>query len=109
MGCASPSWSPCAGTPSTLNTGVCMLAGSKAVPNQFIHCPGASYGLWRRFKREQEPASAFIFTSERGAPFTSAGFRKMIARLGVVASFDFPVHPHMLRHACGYHLANRGV
>jgi type 1 fimbriae regulatory protein FimB/type 1 fimbriae regulatory protein FimE len=63
----------------------------------------------RRLKREQQPGSPFIFTSERGAPFTTAGFRKMIARLGVVASFDFPVHPHMLRHACGYQLANQGV
>ena len=62
----------------------------------------------RRLKREQEPASAFIFTSERVAPFTPAGFRKMIARLGVAADFDFPVHPHMLRHACGYKLANDG-
>ena len=25
------------------------------------------------------------------------------------SEFDFPVHPHMLRHACGYQLANRGV
>ena len=62
----------------------------------------------RRHKREQEPPSPFIFTSERGAAFTPAGFRKMIARLGVVAGFDFPVHPHMLRHACGYKLANDG-
>src|SRR5262245_4466525 len=29
----------------------------------------------RRLKREQDPASPFIFTSERGAPFTPAGFR----------------------------------
>ena len=63
----------------------------------------------RRLKREHEPASPFIFTSERGAPFSSAGFRKMLARLGAAASFDFSVHPHMLRHASGYHLANRGV
>jgi type 1 fimbriae regulatory protein FimB/type 1 fimbriae regulatory protein FimE len=63
----------------------------------------------RRLKRDQLPESPFIFTSERGAPFTPAGFRKMIARLGVAAGFDFPVHPHMLRHACGYQLANRGV
>jgi integrase len=63
----------------------------------------------RRLKREQEPQSPFIFTSERGAPLTTAGFRKLIARLGVAAKFDFPVHPHMLRHACGYQLANRGV
>ena len=33
----------------------------------------------------------------------------MVARLGVVADFGFPVHPHMLRHACGYKLANDGV
>ena len=63
----------------------------------------------RRLKREQEPQSPFIFTSERGAPLTTAGFRKLIARLGLAAKFDFPVHPHMLRHACGYQLANRGV
>ena len=53
----------------------------------------------RRLKREQEPASPFIFTSERGAPFTPAGFRKMVARLGVAADLGVPVHPHMLRHA----------
>jgi len=63
----------------------------------------------RRLKRDQDPASPFIFTSERGAPFTTAGFRKMIARLGVAARFDFPVHPHMLRHACGFVLANKGT
>jgi integrase len=63
----------------------------------------------RRLKREQDPASPFVFASERGAPFTTAGFRKMVARLGVAASFDFPVHPHMLRHACGFKLANDGV
>ena len=62
----------------------------------------------RRLKREQDP-SLSIFTSERGAPFTPAGFRKMVARLGVAANLGFPVHPHMLRHACGFKLANDGV
>jgi integrase len=63
----------------------------------------------RRLQREQEPKSPFVFTSERGAPFSTAGWRKMVARLGVAAGFDFPVHPHMLRHACGFKLANDGV
>jgi integrase len=63
----------------------------------------------RRLKREQEPASPFVFTSERGSPFTAAGFRKMVARLGAAAGFEYPVHPHMLRHACGFKLANDGV
>jgi type 1 fimbriae regulatory protein FimB/type 1 fimbriae regulatory protein FimE len=52
--------------------------------------------------------SSFVFTSERGSPFTTAGFRKMVARLGVEAGFKFGVHPHMLRHATGYALANKG-
>ena len=61
----------------------------------------------RRLRRETE-ASPFIFVSERGAPFSVAGFQKLIARAGEKAGFDFPVHPHMLRHACGYALANAG-
>jgi type 1 fimbriae regulatory protein FimB/type 1 fimbriae regulatory protein FimE len=52
--------------------------------------------------------SPFVFVSERGAPFTTAGFAKMVARLGVAAKFKFAVHPHMLRHACGFALANKG-
>lgn len=63
----------------------------------------------RRLEREQQPKSPFVFTSERGSPFAPAGFRKMIARLGVAAKFDVGIHPHMLRHGCGYKLANDGV
>jgi integrase len=63
----------------------------------------------RRLKREQQPKSDFVFTSERGAPFTTAGFSKMIERAGTEAGFPFKAHPHMLRHACGYTLANKGV
>jgi integrase len=62
----------------------------------------------RRLQREQEPKSPFVFTSERGAPFTTAGFARMIERAGIEAKFGFKAHPHMLRHACGYALANRG-
>ena len=70
---------------------------------------GRELRVLRRLQREQEPTSPFVFTSERGSPFTTAGFRKMVARLGVAAGFDVPVHPHMLRHACGFKLANDGV
>jgi integrase len=63
----------------------------------------------RRLQREQEPKSAFVFTSERGSPFTTAGFARMVERVGIVAGFDFKAHPHMLRHACGFALANKGV
>jgi integrase len=62
----------------------------------------------RRLQREQEPKSPFVFTSERGTPFTTAGFVRMIERAGVEAGLGFKAHPHMLRHACGYALANKG-
>ena len=32
----------------------------------------------------------------------------MIERVGRVAKLSFKARPHMLRHACGYALANRG-
>jgi integrase len=58
----------------------------------------------RRLQREQESKSPFVFTLERGAPFTTAGFVRMIERAGVEARFGFKPHPHMLRHA-GYALS----
>ena len=62
----------------------------------------------RRLQREQEPKSAYVFVSERCDPFSTAGFARMVERAGVEAKLAFKAHPHMLRHACGYALANRG-
>jgi type 1 fimbriae regulatory protein FimB/type 1 fimbriae regulatory protein FimE len=56
----------------------------------------------------QEPKSPFLFTSERGAPFTTAGFTHTVERVGKTAKLSFKAHLYMLRHACGYALANRG-
>ena len=38
-----------------------------------------------------------------------AGFKKELARWGMTAKIAFPVNPHMLRHVCGYALANLGM
>jgi integrase len=62
----------------------------------------------RKLQREQEPKSPFVFTSERGSPFTTAGFARLVERAGAAAGFKFKAHPHMLRHACGFALANKG-
>jgi type 1 fimbriae regulatory protein FimE len=39
---------------------------------------------------------------------TTDNVRKLVARSGQLAGLPFPVHPHMLRHACGFKLANDG-
>jgi type 1 fimbriae regulatory protein FimB/type 1 fimbriae regulatory protein FimE len=62
----------------------------------------------RRLQREQE-LGRYVFMSERGAPMSPVGFRRMLERLGKAAKMAFGVHPHMLRHACGFKLANQGV
>ena len=39
---------------------------------------------------------------------TPAGFRETRARIGEASVLAFAVHPPMLRHACGFKLANDG-
>ena len=62
----------------------------------------------RKLQREQEPKSPFVFTTERGSPFSTSGFAKLVERAGEAAKLSFPAHPHMLRHSCGFALANKG-
>jgi type 1 fimbriae regulatory protein FimB/type 1 fimbriae regulatory protein FimE len=61
----------------------------------------------RRIQRDYQ-YSPYVFTGERKGPLTDSTVRKMVARAGTAAGLDFPVHPHMLRHAAGYKLANGG-
>jgi integrase len=60
----------------------------------------------RRLQRESD-TSPFVFVSERGSPFTTAGFARMVER-AAAAGLKLKAHPHMLREACGYALADRG-
>jgi type 1 fimbriae regulatory protein FimE len=68
---------------------------------------GSEIRALRRLQREQ-PQSRHVFLTERLSPVSAAGFRKTLGRIGEDSKFPFPVHPHMLRHACGYKLANDG-
>jgi site-specific recombinase XerD len=61
----------------------------------------------RRHQRES-PWSPFVFVSERGAPMSAPGFSRMVEGAVVVADLGIKAHAHMLRHACGYKLANDG-
>lgn len=61
----------------------------------------------RRLQRDY-PDTAYVFVSERKAPLTADSARKIVGRAGREAGLEFQVHPHMLRHATGYKLANDG-
>src|SRR5262245_11322672 len=62
----------------------------------------------RRLHREAEGRSPFLFVSERGSPMTVSNFQKLISRACEAARLKIKAHPHMLRHACGFHQANAG-
>jgi ABC transporter substrate binding protein/Phage integrase family len=61
----------------------------------------------RRLQREQGPSS-HVPTTERDGPMTPKAFHALFGRIGEWAKMPFPIHPHMLRHGCGYALANAG-
>ncbi len=62
----------------------------------------------RQLKRDY-PNSPYLFVSERGTVMAAATARRIISRAGTLAGLPIsPVHPHMLRHACGFYLAYKG-
>ncbi len=61
-----------------------------------------------RYLKRKYPDTNYLFVSERKAPLSTRSIRHIIARSGRLAHIPFPVHPHQLRHACGYYLAAQG-
>ena len=61
----------------------------------------------RRLQRDTQ-RSVYVFVSERTAPLSVSGYQRMVARAGETAKFPFLISSHVLRHSCGYKLANDG-
>jgi integrase len=60
-------------------------------------------------KLQRDNGSPCMFMSERGAPMDATAFSTMVKRAAVDAKLGIKAHAHMLRHACGYKLANDGA
>lgn len=71
----------------------------------------AAIQAWLRVRRTLPGAedSDWLFLSQRGKPLTRQRIYQLISELGKQASISVLSHPHMLRHACGFALADRGV
>jgi integrase len=64
----------------------------------------------RMLKRAQEHSDgSYVFRSERGGPLSPQIVQVIVGRAGEVAGLPFKVHPHHLRHACGFMLAEAGT
>lgn len=62
-----------------------------------------------KLKKEQPIDSPYLFNSQQGKPLSSRYVGIFILEAGKKADLPLSVHPHMLRHACGYYLANKGL
>ena len=54
-------------------------------------------------------SSEYVFSSERGGKLDRGAISKLLERLGKIAGIEMKVHPHMLRHGCGYFMAVQGL
>ena len=70
--------------------------------------PGVELRLLRRLER-QPNRQRHLFLSERKSPITNTVINRMVQKAGERSGIEFSVHPHMLRHACGFYLANKGT
>ncbi len=62
----------------------------------------------KKLRRDYAP-SPFVFMGNRHTPLSETTISHIVHQAGILAEFDFPIHAHLLRHACGYYLANKGV
>jgi hypothetical protein len=64
-----------------------------------------SFERYASFIGISPPGTRYVFMNERGIPLSAAGFRKMLSIVGAACGLP-SVHPHMLRHSCGFYMAD---
>jgi type 1 fimbriae regulatory protein FimB len=69
---------------------------------------GDELRMIRRYQRTRHDNLPWVFVSDRGHQMTRRNVQYIIGRAGECARIEGSVHPHTLRHSCGYYLANKG-
>ena len=69
--------------------------------------PGDELRAIRRYLATRSDTLPWLFISECGQPLTRQSVNYLVATAARRAGLS-PVNPHMLRHSCGFYLANRG-
>jgi site-specific recombinase XerD len=80
------------------------LKGGLAVEHPIA---GGELRAIKRYLGMRTDSLPWLFVSEREQPLTRQSVNYLIAMAAAQAELP-PVHPHMLRHSCGFYLANRG-
>jgi integrase len=92
-----------------LDSGTILVHRAKGGVDSKQPLTGKEIRALRQLRREN-PESRFVFVTERGGPMTTSGFLKIVGKMGELAGLgSLKPHPHMLRHSCGFKLANDHV
>ena len=65
--------------------------------------------VWLTARAKMKPETDAFFISERRSPLSRKTAWVMIRDYGKQADLPIAAHPHMLRHACGFALADQGA
>lgn len=64
---------------------------------------------WLSIRAKMNPETDDFFLSNRRGPLSRKTAWLAIKKYGELAGLPLPAHPHMLRHACGFALADQGA
>jgi type 1 fimbriae regulatory protein FimB len=88
------------------------LKGSDGGPHPFYNGESSAMRAWlaQRIKMNPPADCTALFISERRKPLSRCTVWLMISQVAKAAGLEhLEIHPHMLRHSCGYALVNKGT
>jgi type 1 fimbriae regulatory protein FimB len=66
-------------------------------------------GAWLKQRARMKPTGKTFFVSEQRKPLHRSTVNFALKAYSETAALPFSAHPHMLRHACGFALADQGA
>jgi type 1 fimbriae regulatory protein FimB len=64
-------------------------------------------GVWLKERARMKPTGKTFFVSEQRTPLHRSTVNLALRKYSAAASLPLLAHPHMLRHACGFALADQ--
>lgn len=85
------------------------LKGGLSTSHPLLRDEYHSLDLWLKERKNNSGVSSpWIFLTRQGKKMSRQRFYQILKYYGSLSEISVPIHPHMLRHACGYSLAEKG-